>query len=208
MEFNTKIALPETFKADCIAVGVFEEGVLTASARRIDGITRGPDTAMSPASAEAALRAAVKYGWVLAFAQQSAQGPIALCVDTGTARTTALEHRFLVSEISRRNLDVRLLALCKPGELEPYDLFFVTAAYKEIGILNSARGVSHDLIVQGWDRAIFGGQPSFDWVRAWPWPWLSWVLVSAYLSYYFIVAGAPLGLWLSGPSGSHSGLYS
>lgn len=50
MEFNTKIALPETFKADCMAVGVFEEGVLTASARRIDGITRG------------ALRAAVASG--------------------------------------------------------------------------------------------------------------------------------------------------
>jgi membrane-associated phospholipid phosphatase len=87
-----------------------------------------------------------------------------------------------------------------PGALlaEFYPVLFVTAAYKEIGILNTARGVSHDLIVQGWDQAIFGGQPSFDWVRAWPWPWLSWVLVSAYLSYYFIVAGAPLGLWLSG----------
>jgi leucyl aminopeptidase len=41
MEFNTKIALPETFKADCVAVGVFDEGGLTPSARRIDGITRG-----------------------------------------------------------------------------------------------------------------------------------------------------------------------
>jgi len=41
MEFNTKIALPETFKADCVAVGVFAGGALTASARRIDTITRG-----------------------------------------------------------------------------------------------------------------------------------------------------------------------
>jgi leucyl aminopeptidase len=41
MEFNTKIALPETFKSDCVAVGVFADGLLTASARRIDGITRG-----------------------------------------------------------------------------------------------------------------------------------------------------------------------
>jgi membrane-associated phospholipid phosphatase len=88
----------------------------------------------------------------------------------------------------------------KPGRLlaEFYPVLFVTAAYKEVGILNSARGVSYDLTVQAWDQAIFGGQPSFDWVRAWPWPWLSTVLVSAYLSYYFIVAGAPLGLWLSG----------
>ncbi len=41
MEFNTKIALPETFKSDCVAVGVFADGVLTASARRIDAVTRG-----------------------------------------------------------------------------------------------------------------------------------------------------------------------
>ena len=41
MEFNTKMALPEAFKADCVAVGVFADGVPTASARRIDGITRG-----------------------------------------------------------------------------------------------------------------------------------------------------------------------
>jgi membrane-associated phospholipid phosphatase len=81
---------------------------------------------------------------------------------------------------------------------EFYPMMFVAAAYKEVGILNATRGVSHDLAVQSWDHAIFGGQPSFDWVRAWPWPWLSWVLVSAYLSYYFIVVGAPLGLWLSG----------
>ena len=23
--------------------------------------------------------------------------------------------------------------------------------------------------VQAWDRALFGSQPSFDWIRAWPW---------------------------------------
>jgi membrane-associated phospholipid phosphatase len=88
----------------------------------------------------------------------------------------------------------------KPGALlaEFYPVLFVVAVYKEVGILNSTRGVSYDLTVQGWDQALFGGQPSFDWIRACPWPWLSWLLVSAYLSYYPIVAGAPVGLWLSG----------
>jgi membrane-associated phospholipid phosphatase len=88
----------------------------------------------------------------------------------------------------------------KPGRLlaEFYPVIFVTSAYGEVGILNSVRGASYDLTVQSWDHAIFGSQPSFDWVRAWPWPWLSATLISAYLSYYFIVAGAPLGLWLSG----------
>jgi hypothetical protein len=88
----------------------------------------------------------------------------------------------------------------KPGALlaEFYPVIFVTAVYKEVGVLNSTRGISHDLTVQGWDLFLFGSQPSFDWIRAWPWPWLSWILVSAYLSYYFIIIGAPLGLWLSG----------
>jgi hypothetical protein len=87
--------------------GIFDAASLEALAPSLD------------ADSEAALRAAVKYGWVLAFAQQSAHGPIALSVDLGSARTTALEHRFLVSEISRRSLDVRSLALCTPGDLEP-----------------------------------------------------------------------------------------
>ena len=50
MEFNTKIALPESFKADCVAVGVFAEGALTPSARRLDSVSRG------------ALRAAIASG--------------------------------------------------------------------------------------------------------------------------------------------------
>jgi membrane-associated phospholipid phosphatase len=93
-----------------------------------------------------------------------------------------------------------LLRRRRPGALlaEFYPVLLVIAVYKEVGVLNSARGLSHDLTVQGWERAIFGGQPSFDWIRAWPWPWLSWVLTSAYLSYYLVVVGAPLGLWLSG----------
>ena len=41
MEFNTKAASPETIKADCLAVGVFEDLGMTASARRIDRLTGG-----------------------------------------------------------------------------------------------------------------------------------------------------------------------
>jgi membrane-associated phospholipid phosphatase len=79
-----------------------------------------------------------------------------------------------------------------------YALLLALFIYTAIGVLNRAAGVSHDAAVQRWEQAIFGGQPSFEWIRAQPWPWLSWPLHVAYLSYYLILAAAPLGLLLSG----------
>jgi membrane-associated phospholipid phosphatase len=78
-----------------------------------------------------------------------------------------------------------------------YALILTVGTYTAIGALNRAAGVSHDPVVQRWEQALFGGQPSMDWIRAWPWPWLSWLLHLGYLSYYFILAGAPLGLLLA-----------
>ena len=86
-----------------------------------------------------------------------------------------------------------------PGFLaEFYPLLAAVGLYTAVGLINRAAGVSHDGAVQGWEQALFGGQPSREWIRAAPWPWLSWVLHAGYLSYYFILAGAPLGLWRSG----------
>jgi membrane-associated phospholipid phosphatase len=79
-----------------------------------------------------------------------------------------------------------------------YAVIVVTALYTEVGILNATQGVSHDLQVQSWEQALLGSQPSLDWIRAQPWPFMSAVLHLAYMSYYVIVPGAPLGLWLSG----------
>ncbi len=79
-----------------------------------------------------------------------------------------------------------------------YALILAVFMYTAIGVLNRAAGVSHDLLVQRWEQALFRGQPSFEWIRAQPWPWLSWPLHAAYLSYYLILAGAPLGLLVSG----------
>jgi len=81
---------------------------------------------------------------------------------------------------------------------EFYPVIIATGLYTEVGLLNIAQGISHDAIVQGWDRALFGTQPSLAWIRAQPWPWMSAILHVAYMSYYVIVPGAPLGLWLSG----------
>jgi membrane-associated phospholipid phosphatase len=81
---------------------------------------------------------------------------------------------------------------------EFYGVFLLSGVYTEVGILNSVQGLSHDRLVQSWEASLFGGQPSFEWIRAMPWPPMSYVLHAAYLSYYFIVAGTPLVLWLSG----------
>jgi len=82
------------------------------------------------------------------------------------------------------------------GEL--YPLALMASLYTEVGLLNGVAGVSHDVVVQSWERAIFGGQASREWLRAWSWPWLSWILHLGYLSFYLILTVAPIGLWLSG----------
>lgn len=81
---------------------------------------------------------------------------------------------------------------------EFYPLIVVTALYTELGLLNAAAGVGNDALVQSWEQALFGCQPSREWIRAQPWPALSWPMHLGYLSYYFILASAPLGLWFSG----------
>jgi membrane-associated phospholipid phosphatase len=82
------------------------------------------------------------------------------------------------------------------GDLYPLPLLY--PLYAELGQLNAVAGGFHDARVQGWEAALLRGQPSLEWIRAQPWPWLSNLLHGAYLSYYPIILAAPLGLWLSG----------
>jgi membrane-associated phospholipid phosphatase len=79
-----------------------------------------------------------------------------------------------------------------------YPLLLLYPLYAELGALNAVAPTFHDARVQAWEEALFGGQPAREWIRAQPWPWLSNLLHAAYLSYYLILAAAPLGLWLSG----------
>jgi membrane-associated phospholipid phosphatase len=81
---------------------------------------------------------------------------------------------------------------------EFYPLVVTLALYTHVGLVNAARGVSHDAVVQGWEQALFGGQPSLAWIRAQPWPALSAVLHAAYLSFFPILIAAPGALWLTG----------
>lgn len=79
-----------------------------------------------------------------------------------------------------------------------YPLLLAVGLYGAIGVLNTAAGTSHDATVRRWEAAAFGGQPAHDWIRAQPWPWLSAVLHAGYLSYYAILASAPLAPWARG----------
>jgi|OpeIllAssembly_1097287.scaffolds.fasta_scaffold01670_2 membrane-associated phospholipid phosphatase len=82
------------------------------------------------------------------------------------------------------------------GEFYPLVLAF--PIYTHVGLVNAAGGVAHDEVVQRWEAALFGGQPSLEWIRAFPSPAWSTLMHAAYLSYYFILAAAPVGLWVSG----------
>ena len=81
---------------------------------------------------------------------------------------------------------------------EFYPLVLTLGLYAHVGLVNEARGVSHDALVQGWERALFGGQPSVAWIRAFPSPAWSTLMHAAYLSYYGVLVAAPVGLWLAG----------
>lgn len=78
-------------------------------------------------------------------------------------------------------------------------LLVAPAFYWEVPIL---AGVIHgdarfDGVVQAWEAAFFGGQPSLTLAGRWPWLWLSEPLHAAYLSYYFFILVPPVVLqWL------------
>lgn len=81
---------------------------------------------------------------------------------------------------------------------EFYALAATLGLYTSIGLLNRAAGLAHDARLIAWEQALCRAQPAYDWIRAQPWAWLSAPLHAAYFSYYFILAGTPLALWVSG----------
>lgn len=72
-------------------------------------------------------------------------------------------------------------------------LLIAPAFYWEIPILAGVihHGVHYDAVVQGWEAALFGGQPSRTLGSAWPWTWLSEPLHAAYLSFYLFIIVPP-----------------
>lgn len=61
-----------------------------------------------------------------------------------------------------------------------------------------AVGGMHDDVVQRWETAVFGVSPAQTASMRWPYALLSESLHAAYLSYYFLVYGPPIVLYLRG----------
>lgn len=81
-----------------------------------------------------------------------------------------------------------------------YPLLLIPLLYGELAPLNLAvwNGAYFDELIQGWEAALFGGQPSYSFARALPFLWLSEPLHAAYIGYYLIIYGPPLILYLTG----------
>jgi len=81
-----------------------------------------------------------------------------------------------------------------------YPLLLIPVLYGELEPLNRAvyGGRYFDELIMHWEELLFGGQPSFTLPRAFNALPLSEMLHAAYLSYYFIIFGPPIILYLMG----------
>ena len=86
-----------------------------------------------------------------------------------------------------------------------YALLLVPALYTELATLNVAvhNGAYFDDLIIHWEAQIFGGQPSRELAAAYPYLWLSEFLHFAYISYYLIIYGPFLLLYLRGRIDDH-----
>jgi membrane-associated phospholipid phosphatase len=69
-----------------------------------------------------------------------------------------------------------------------YPLVLFAGMYSALGVLNAALPPGqidgNEALVQGWESALFGGQPSYDLIRRYPSVSLSGLLHLAYFAYY------------------------
>lgn len=85
---------------------------------------------------------------------------------------------------------VRRPGLGRVGTLlgDIYPLLLLMPLYGALDVLQGpGTPPVNDAIVQGWERAVFGGMPSETWWRTYPSAVLSTVLHGAYWAYYLIV---------------------
>lgn len=81
-----------------------------------------------------------------------------------------------------------------------YPLLLVPALYVELAVLNRAvyAGRYFDPLILAVEEAVFGGQPSRVFAAVVPSPLISELLHGAYISYYLIIYGPPMLLYLAG----------
>lgn len=71
---------------------------------------------------------------------------------------------------------------------EIYPLVLLLALYSELDVLNAGGVRVHDALIERWELALFGFEPSRAWWQAAPSRFWSTLLHGAYLSYYFILS--------------------
>jgi membrane-associated phospholipid phosphatase len=77
-----------------------------------------------------------------------------------------------------------------------YGTFYAEIEY--LGVVFRDFGQPFDPLLIDLEAAIFGMQPSIEWARAWPWPWLLELMEFAYFSYYFFPLIGLVVIWTSG----------
>lgn len=78
-----------------------------------------------------------------------------------------------------------------------YPVLLYAAFYRESGMLSQMFVSGHlDPVVILWEQALFGFQPSMQFMASFPWLPLSEVFYAAYFSYYVMIAGVGLTLFL------------
>lgn len=103
---------------------------------------------------------------------------------------------FLAAEARRASPDSKPCLLA-----EWYPLVVLTAVYASVDLVNGPRaaaGLSHDVMVQGWEAAAFGRQFAYDWSRSRSPSMVSWPLSLSYLGFFPLVVIAPAALWWRG----------
>jgi len=78
-----------------------------------------------------------------------------------------------------------------------YPVLLYTGFYRETGMLSQMLHQGHlDAVFIGLDQKMFGFQPSLEFMRAFPYVWVSELFYLAYFSYYIMIGGTGLALFL------------
>ncbi len=82
---------------------------------------------------------------------------------------------------------------------EAYPLSGLLLFWSELGLLQQIRRLpTHDALISGWDRALFGLHLHAAWMPAMPERWLSETMFGSYFLYYPLLFLAPLVVGLGG----------
>lgn len=147
-------------------------GVDTARYRVVDALTAG-------------------YGAVVATVAATRIGTIPGCAWIAVAHILILPLVWLVRRPGQGRFG-RFVA-------EVYPIALIIGLYTALDVLHGpGLPAVHDALIQRWEQALFGMQPSRDWWRAHPSLFWSTLLHGAYLSYYLIVPVPVLWFWFAG----------